>query len=98
MRIDLTFRLPGVRNANLQLPAEWQGQRELYKAIHDIQAVSAQTVNKENIGPARRQLSFPLGRSSTLGIALRKTGRARSPRRLISASIQQRLILSIDRA
>jgi len=61
MRIDLTFRLPGVRNANLQLPAEWQGQRELYKAIHDIQAVSAQTVNKETSDPARRQLSFPLG-------------------------------------
>src|SRR5258708_803985 len=59
--VDLTFRLPGVRNAKLQLPAEWQGQRELYKAIQEVEVVSPQTVLKETADPARRQLAFPLG-------------------------------------
>jgi predicted metalloprotease with PDZ domain len=61
MRVDLYFRLPGVRNISLQLPAEWQGQRELYKAIHEVEAVSDQTVLQPTADPARRQLTFPLG-------------------------------------
>jgi predicted metalloprotease with PDZ domain len=61
MRVDLTFRLAGAHNIDLQLPAEWQGQRELYKAIQDIEAVSPQTGVKETSNPARRQLTFPPG-------------------------------------
>src|SRR6267142_4038100 len=61
MRVDLYFRLPGVRNLSLQLPAEWQGQRELYKAIREVEAVSDQTVLKPTADPSRRQLTFALG-------------------------------------
>jgi len=60
VRVDLTFRLAGTR-IDLQLPGEWQGQRELYKAIHDVEAVSPQTGVKETSNPARRQLTFPPG-------------------------------------
>jgi len=60
VRVDLTFRLAGTR-LDLQLPAEWQGQRELYQAIHDVEAVSPQTAVKATSNPARRQLTFPLG-------------------------------------
>ena len=61
MRVDLYFRLPGVRNLSLQVPAEWQGQRELYKAIRAVEAVSDQTVLKPTADPSRRQLTFALG-------------------------------------
>ena len=59
LQVDLAFRLPGARNATLHLPGEWQGQQYLYKAIHDLEGVSEQTVIVEGAEPSQRTLRFP---------------------------------------
>ena len=61
LRVDLSFRLIGVRGVDLQLPSEWEGIQNLYKAIRDIEALSPQTSLRDARDPARRHLIFPSG-------------------------------------
>jgi predicted metalloprotease with PDZ domain len=61
LRVDLSFRLIGVRGVDLQLPSEWEGIQNLYKAIRDIEVLSPQTSLRDARDPARRHLIFPSG-------------------------------------
>jgi predicted metalloprotease with PDZ domain len=46
---------------DLQLPSEWEGIQNLYKAIRDIEVLSPQTSLRDARDPARRHLIFPSG-------------------------------------
>jgi predicted metalloprotease with PDZ domain len=61
LAVTVSFRLPGTKSARLVLPSEWQGQKELYKAIHDLEALSPGTVLQKSETPWLRQVTFPLG-------------------------------------
>jgi predicted metalloprotease with PDZ domain len=61
LRVDLSFRLIGVRGVDLHLPSEWEGIQYLYKAIRDIEVLSPQTTLRDAGDPARRHLIFPSG-------------------------------------
>ena len=59
--VMVNFRLPGSKGTRLVLPSEWQGQKELYKAIHDLEALSRGTHVQKSETPWLRQVTFPLG-------------------------------------
>jgi predicted metalloprotease with PDZ domain len=59
--VTVSFRLPGSKGTRLVLPSEWQGEKELYKAIHDLEAVSRGTVLQKGETPSSRQVAFPSG-------------------------------------
>src|SRR5208282_2144776 len=59
--VTVSFRLPGSRGTRLVLPSEWQGQKQLYKAIHDLEALSPRTVVRDGETPSSRQITFSPG-------------------------------------
>lgn len=63
LNVTVSFRLPGSKGTRLVLPSDWQGQRELYKAIHDLEAVSPGVAVLKGDVPWSRQVTFPQGRS-----------------------------------
>lgn len=65
LEVTLSFRLEG-KTADLILPSEWQGQKELYRAINSLEAVSPGTVLLDGKQPWERRLTFPPGRVATL--------------------------------
>ncbi len=58
--VSLAFRTKG-SETELLLPSEWQGQKELYKAIRNLIALSPDTHIIETKDPWRRRVSFPSG-------------------------------------
>jgi predicted metalloprotease with PDZ domain len=61
LEVTLSFRLPGAKGTSLILPSEWHGQKDLYKAIQGLEALSARTVVQEGESPWSRKVTFPLG-------------------------------------
>ncbi len=59
--VTVSFRLPGSRGTRLVLPSEWQGQKELYKAIHGLETLSRGTVLQKGETLWSRQMTFPPG-------------------------------------
>ena len=59
--VTVNFRLPGAKGTRLVLPSEWQGQKELYKAIHDLEALSRGFALLHKRTPWLRQVTFPPG-------------------------------------
>ena len=63
LNVTVSFRLLGSNGMRLVLPSDWQGQKELYKAIHDLEAVSPGVSVLEGDLPWSGQVTFPQGRS-----------------------------------
>jgi predicted metalloprotease with PDZ domain len=61
LKVTVSFRLPASRSTRLVLPSEWQGQRELYKAINDLEALSPGTLVQKGETPWSREVTFPPG-------------------------------------
>jgi predicted metalloprotease with PDZ domain len=61
LNVAVSFRLPGTKSVQLVLPSEWQGQKELYKAIHDLEAVSPGAILKNGKSAASREVTYPAG-------------------------------------
>ena len=59
--VTVSFRLPGAKGTGLVLPSEWQGQKDLYKAVHELEALSRGTFLQEGENQWSRRVSFPLG-------------------------------------
>jgi len=59
--VTVSFRLPGSRGTRLVLPSEWQGQTQLYRAIHDLEALSHGTVVRSGETASSRQITFSPG-------------------------------------
>ncbi len=62
LNVTVSFRLPGSKGTRLVLPSDWQGQKELYKAIHDLEAVSPGVSVMKGEVPWSRQVTFPQGK------------------------------------
>jgi len=62
LNVTVSFRLPGSKGTRLVLPSDWQGQKELYKAIHDLEAVSPGVSVLKGDVPWSRQVTFPQGK------------------------------------
>jgi predicted metalloprotease with PDZ domain len=58
--VVLAFRISG-RSATLILPSEWQGQRDLYRAIGNLEALSSGTAVESSQQPSTRRITFPPG-------------------------------------
>jgi predicted metalloprotease with PDZ domain len=61
LRVEVSFRLKSTRNADLQLPTDWEGNGALNKSIHDVEVLSSHTTLSEVADPAKRHLTFPSG-------------------------------------
>lgn len=61
LEVTPSFRLPGSKSARLILPSEWQGQKELYRAIRDLEAISRDTLVQKGEDLGSRQITFPPG-------------------------------------
>lgn len=72
LNVTVSFRLPGSKGARLVLPSEWQGQKELYKAIHGLEALSPATFLQKAETPLPRQVTFPQGQVVRLRYRLAK--------------------------
>jgi len=59
--VTVSFRLPGSRSTRVVLPSEWQGQMQLYRAIHDLEALSQGTVIRNGETASSRQITFSPG-------------------------------------
>jgi predicted metalloprotease with PDZ domain len=59
--VTVSFRLPGSRSTRLVLPSEWLSQKDLYKAIRDVEALSTGTSVRNGETPSLRQVTFPSG-------------------------------------
>jgi predicted metalloprotease with PDZ domain len=60
LRITLEFKSSGSGKTTLILPSEWAGQKEAYKSITELTAISPQTSLKGTKEPAKREvLSLP---------------------------------------
>jgi len=79
------LRLPVVRNANLQLPADGRSARTL-QSNYDIQHSQHKPLIR-NIGPRTSPTQFSAGADRPHRYRVAQDWRARSPRRLISAAI-----------
>ena len=66
LNVTVRFRLPGIKSTQLVLPSEWQGQKELYKAIHDLDSVSPGTVLQKGETLWSRRITFPVGQVVSL--------------------------------
>ncbi len=58
LNVTFSFRLPGTKSVQLVLPSEWQGQKELYKSIHDLEAISSGTTIRNGKSPSSRELTY----------------------------------------
>ena len=59
--VTVSFRLPGAKSTGLVLPSEWQGQKDLYKAVHDLEVLSRGTFLQQGETPWSRKVTFPIG-------------------------------------
>jgi len=65
LEVTLRFRLDG-RTADITLPSEWQGQRELYRAVRSLAVMSPGASLQQGEKPWKKTLTFPAGRVVTL--------------------------------
>jgi predicted metalloprotease with PDZ domain len=72
LEVMVSFRLPGAKGTTLILPSEWHGQKDLYKAIQGLEALSARTVLQEGESPWSRKVTFPLGQVVRLRYRVKK--------------------------
>jgi predicted metalloprotease with PDZ domain len=70
--VTVSFRLPGAKKTSLILPSEWQGQKDLYKAIQSIEALSPRTLLQEGETPWSKEVTFPLGQVVRLRYRVKK--------------------------
>jgi predicted metalloprotease with PDZ domain len=72
LEVTVSFRLPGVKKTSLILPSEWQGQRDLYKAIQSLETLSPRTLMQEGEAPWSKTVTFPLGQIVRLRYRVKK--------------------------
>jgi predicted metalloprotease with PDZ domain len=58
LNVVLSFRLTGARSATLILPSEWEGQKDLDKAITNLEALSVGTSLQPNGQPSTLKIVF----------------------------------------
>ena len=59
LRVTLEFESARSGKTTLILPSEWAGQKEAYKSVTDLAAVSPGTTIKETSEPAKREVHSP---------------------------------------
>jgi len=62
LNVTVSFRLPGSKGTRLVLPSDWQRQKDLYKAIHDLEAISPGVLLLKGDVPSSVQITFPQGK------------------------------------
>jgi predicted metalloprotease with PDZ domain len=72
LEVTVRFRLPAAKGTSLILPSEWHGQKDLYKAIQSLEALSTRTVIQEGESPWSRKVTFPLGQVVRLRYRVKK--------------------------
>jgi hypothetical protein len=94
LRVDLSFRLIGVRGVDLQLPSEWEGIQNLYKAIRDIEVLSPQILYAMLATLRGGISSSRADRSSICATGLYRTGKEMSRQKPTSTLFFKRNIFS----
>lgn len=63
LSLDVTvrFRVGGARTIDLVLPSEWEGQKDLYRAIRDLEVVSPGSTLEPTTDPSSRRLRATAG-------------------------------------
>jgi len=61
LAVTVNFRLPGYKSSRLVLPSEWQGQKDLYKAIQNLEALSPGTLVQSGENQWSKRVTFRLG-------------------------------------
>jgi predicted metalloprotease with PDZ domain len=59
LRITLEFKSGRSGKTTLILPSEWAGQKDAYKSVTELIAISPQTILKETKEPAKREVLSP---------------------------------------
>ncbi|HEY7405960.1 MAG TPA: hypothetical protein VIB39_20710 [Candidatus Angelobacter sp.] len=61
LRVTLEFKGNPSGKAKLELPSQWAGEKEAYKSVTELTALSAQTIISDTNSPKFKQLRFPPG-------------------------------------
>src|SRR5215467_7178113 len=59
LRVTLEFKGNPSGKAKLELPSEWAGEKDAYKSVTELTALSAQTIISDTNSPKFKQLRFP---------------------------------------